>query len=199
MRLRSHSRPNQQIIVYTLNYSHTLRIYAGMCLSMEILNGRVLTNRPKRLGANILPLIFDLFLVCLAQSSIQTYFGDFYSIVLNVYLSDEFALIAHSFFFSFSFVITETVSISDQGPQGIIWGPLKLTLFIEEAQMYLCFNKRWRLVPSVSKSYVTPFAAHWMYQSPALSGVRCSLFVTFFSLPVLFICTHSRFCNLKKY
>lgn len=45
--------------------------------------------------------------------------------------------------------IAEIVSISDQGSQGIIWGQLKLTLFIEDVQMYLCFNRRWRLVPSV--------------------------------------------------
>lgn len=48
-----------------------------------------------------------------------------------------------------NFFVTETISISDEGSQGIIWGPLKLTLYIEEVQMYLCFNKRWRLVPSV--------------------------------------------------
>lgn len=33
-------KQNQQIIVYTLNYTNTIRIYAGMCLSMNILNDR---------------------------------------------------------------------------------------------------------------------------------------------------------------
>lgn len=50
----------------------------------------------------------------------------------------------------FFFLFAETISISDQVSKGIIFGPLKLTLFIEEVKMYLCFNKRWRLVPSVS-------------------------------------------------
>ncbi|XP_031633098.1 myb-like protein Q [Contarinia nasturtii] len=46
-------------------------------------------------------------------------------------------------------VTSQTISISDQMSRGsIILGPLKLTLFIEEAKMYLCFNKKWRLVPS---------------------------------------------------
>lgn len=57
------------------------------------------------------------------------------------------------FFSSFRFFFvffTETISISDQISKGIIFAPLKLTLFIEEVKMYLCFNKRWRLVPSVS-------------------------------------------------
>lgn len=65
----------------------------------------------------------------------------------SMFVECLFSLIFISFSF---FCFAETVSISDQGPQGIIWGPLKLTLFIEEAHMYLCFNKRWRLVPSVS-------------------------------------------------
>lgn len=59
-------------------------------------------------------------------------------------------LTLHFFSLYIFFWTIETVSILDQASQGIIWGPLKLTLFIEEAQMYLCFNKRWRLVPSVS-------------------------------------------------
>lgn len=59
----------------------------------------------------------------------------------------RFNVICFRFFF---FHVSETVLISNHVPQGIFYGPLKLTLFIEEAQMYLCFNKRWRLVSSVS-------------------------------------------------
>lgn len=57
--------------------------------------------------------------------------------------------------FVYYFLFTETVTISDQGSQDIIWGPIKLTLFIEEVQMYLCFNKRWHLVASVSNNKLT--------------------------------------------
>lgn len=57
--------------------------------------------------------------------------------------------------FVYFFLFTETVTISNQGSQDIIWSPIKWTLFIEEAQMYLCFNKRWHLVASVSNNKLT--------------------------------------------
>ncbi|XP_055316598.1 myb-like protein Q isoform X1 [Sitodiplosis mosellana] len=57
-------------------------------------------------------------------------------------------------------VTSQTISISDQISKGIIFAPLKLTLFIEEVKMYLCFNKRWRLVPSKKLHEYCYFSEH---------------------------------------
>lgn len=148
-----------------------MKIYAGMCLFVLIdWTNKSLTNQNTRL----LNDLYDFWLGFLLPTHVHVSCYNFCSTDFhlwmmiircqNVMVQDHHIMqsnvpkmcchlltnVINDIYFHFIFLATETVSISDEGSQGIIWGPLKLTLFIEEVQMYLCFNKRWRLVPSVS-------------------------------------------------
>lgn len=102
---------------------------------------------PKCINSNIMFCLWFArpfpFTICMIESTFSNFLDRSF---------DWFLTLVHWIFWFF-FIFSETVLISNHLPHDILHRPeqrLKLTLFMEEAQMYLCFNKRWRLVSSVS-------------------------------------------------